>query len=342
MTEVLICSYIEPELVQLVRAVDPRVDVRYMPELLPRPRYVADHVGAPLVRTSVEQSAWDALLAEAEVLFDFDHTDLAGWAAKVPRARWLQASSSGIGQLVKRHRLDQLGIVFTTASGVHAKPLAEFVMMIVLEHVKRAGLAREQQARRQWRRFTTAEASGKTLAVVGLGRIGKEVARLARAFGMRVIASKREVDGQGPAALGLDALYGADRLHDLLAQADYACLLTPHTPETEGLMDGAAFGAMKPGAVLINVARGAVVHEPALLAALDSGRLAHAALDVVAIEPLPADSSLWSHPSVTIYPHSASTGERENERLVELFCENLRRYLAGEPLLNRLDPERMY
>lgn len=342
MTEVLICSYLEPELVERVRAVDPRINVHYRPDLLPRPRYVADHVGAPLTRTPADQAAWDSLLAGAEVLFDFDYTDMAGWARKAPRARWLQASSAGIGQLVKRQRLDETGIVFTTASGVHAKPLAEFVMMVVLEHVKCADLAREQQAQRLWRRFTTAEAAGKTLAVVGLGRIGREVARLARAFDMRVIASKRDVEGQDAAALGLDALYGADRLHDLLAQADYVCLITPHTPQTEGLMDEAAFAAMKPGAVLINIARGALVREPALLAALDSGRLAHAALDVAAVEPLPADSPLWSHPSVTIYPHSASTGERENERLVELFCDNLRRYLAGEPLLNRLDTERMY
>ncbi len=342
MTEVLICSYVEPELVERVCGVDPGVRVHYRPELLPRPRYIADHVGTALVRTPAEQADWDSLLARAEVLFDFDYTDIAGWARKAPGVRWLQASSAGIGQLVKRHRLDETGIVFTTASGVHAKPLAEFVMMIVLEHVKRAGLARDQQARRSWQRFTTGELSGKTLGIVGLGRIGKEVARLAKAFGMRVIASKRAVGGQDAADLGVDALYGADGLHDLLAEADYVCLVTPHTPETEGLMNEAAFAAMKPGAVLVNIARGAVVHEPALLAALDSGRLAHAALDVAAVEPLPETSPLWTHPNVTIYPHSASTGEHENERLVELFCENLRRYLAGEPLLNRLDTKRMY
>ncbi len=342
MTEVLICSYLEPELVERVRAVDPRLHVNYRPDLLPQPRYLADHVGAPLVRSPSDQAAWDVLLAGAEVLFDFDYTDMTGWVAKAPRVRWLQASSAGIGQLVKRRRFDETGIVFTTASGVHARPLAEFVTMVMLEHVKRAGLAREQQAKRSWQRFTTGELCGKTLAIVGFGRIGTEVAGLARAFGMRVIASKRDVGGLDAAALGLAALYGSDGLHDLLAGADYVCLITPHTPETEGLMDEAAFAAMKPGAVLINIARGAVVHEPALLAALNAGRLAHAALDVAAVEPLPADSPLWAHPNVTIYPHSASTGEHENERLVQLFCDNLRRYLAGEPLLNRLDTERMY
>lgn len=342
MTNVLICSYLEPELVERVRSVDASLEVVYRPDLLPQPRYGADHVGAPLVRSAADQATWDSLLARAEVLFDFDYTDISGLATKATNARWLQASSAGIGQLVERRGLARTGITFTTASGVHARPLAEFVMMVMLEHVKRAALAREQQRERLWQRFSTGELSGKTLGIVGFGRIGKEVARLARAFDMRIIASKRTTAGHEPADLGVDALFDGSGLHQLLAESDYVCLITPHTPETEGLMDEAAFAAVKPGAVLINIARGVVVDEPALLNALDSGRLAHAALDVAAVEPLPADSPLWDHPEITIYPHSASTGEYENERLVELFCDNLRRYLAGEPLRNELDTARLY
>lgn len=342
MPTVLICSYLEPELVEVIRGVDERLDVRYHPELLPRPRYVADHIGAPLERTDAEQVRWEALLGAAEILFDFDYTGLRQLPERAPNVRWVQATSAGIGQMVRRYGLHEMNAQFTTASGVHARPLAEFVMMTVLEHVKRADLARRQQHERVWKRFATGELSGKTLAVIGYGRIGKEVARLGRAFGMRVVASKRHAAGVDPAELGVDAVYGPGDLHAVLAQADYVCLITPHTPETEGLIDEAAFHAMKPGAVLINIARGVVVNEQALLAALDSGRLAHAALDVTAVEPLPADNPLWAHQNVTIYPHSASTSERENERLVELFADNLRRYLAGEPLLNRLDTERMY
>jgi len=339
---VLICSYLEPELVDAIRAVDDRLDVRYHPELLPRPRYAADHIGEPLERSEEEQARWESLLAQAEILFDFDYTGLHELPRRAKKVRWVQATSAGIGQMVRRHGLHEMNARFTTASGVHARPLAEFVMMTILEHVKRADLARRQQQERVWKRFATGELDGKTLAVIGFGRIGKEVARLAKAFGMRVVASKRNADGADAAALGVDAVYGPDDLHAVLAQADYVCLVTPHTRETEGLMDEAAFNAMRPGAVLINIARGAVVEEPALLAALDSGRLSHAALDVAAVEPLPADSPLWTHQNVTIYPHSASTSERENERLVELFSDNLRRYLAGEPLLNQLDTERMY
>lgn len=340
--KVLICSYLEPELIARISAVDERLDVQYHPELLPQPRYLADHVGAPLKRSAADQARWEALLQQADVLFDFDYTAIGQLPERAPSARWLQATSAGIGQLVKREQLDRMNAVFTTASGVHARPLAEFVMMILLEQTKRAALARQQQQERLWKRFATGELAGKTLAIVGYGNIGQEVARLARPFGMRVTGSKRRTEGFDAGELGLDALYSSQQLHEMLAEADFVCLITPHTPDTEGLMNDAALAATKRGATLINIARGVVVDESALVRALDSGQLAHAALDVAAREPLPADSPLWAHPNITIYPHSASTGEHENERIVDLFCENLRRYLANEPLLNQLDVERMY
>ena len=258
-------------------------------------------------------------MGQAEVLFDFDYTGMGRLLERAQRARWLQATSAGIGQLVKRQRLDRTGIVFTTASGVHARPLAEFTLMVMLEHTKRAALARQQQRQRVWQRFATAELSGKTLAIVGYGRVGQEVARLARAFDMRITASKRNTDGVSAEMLGLDELYGTKDLHNMLARADFVCLITPHTPETEGLMDSSAFAALKPGAMLVNIGRGVLVDEKALLAALENGTVAHAALDVAATEPLPTDSPLWHHSEVTIYPHSASTSERENERLTDLF-----------------------
>ncbi len=340
--KVLICSYLEPELIARISAVDERLDVQYYPELLPQPRYPADHVGAPLQRSAADQARWEALLQQADVLFDFDYTAIGQLPERAPSVRWLQATSAGIGQLVKRQQLDRMNAVFTTASGVHARPLAEFVLMILLEQTKRAALARQQQQERLWKRFATGELAGKTLAIVGYGNIGKEVARLARPFGMRITGSKRRTEGFSAGELGLDALYSSQQLHEMLGEADFVCLITPHTPDTEGLMNDAAFAATKRGSTLVNIARGVVVDEPALVRALDSGQLGHAALDVASTEPLPADSPLWAHPNITIYPHSASTGEHENERIVDLFCENLRRYLANEPLLNQLDVERMY
>lgn len=343
MPNVLICSYLEPELVDRIRSVDPSLHVEYHPDLLPKPRYKADHVGSPLQRTGAEQARWEVLLEEAEVLFDFDYTGVAQLPERAPRVRWVQATSAGIGQFVRRQGYDRrMDARFTTSSGVHARPLAEYVLMSMLEVVKRAALARQQQRDRVWQRFATDELSSKTLGVVGLGRIGREVARLARAFDVRVVATKRHTEGESAAALGVDRLFPWTDLHALLGESDFVCLVTPHTPETEGLINEAALAAMKPGATLINIARGAVVDEPALIRALTSGHLGGAALDVAAVEPLPKESPLWGMPNVSIYPHSASTNDRENERIVDLFCENLRHYLKGEPLLNTLDTERMY
>ena len=342
MVNLLICSYLEPELIDQIRALDARLNVEYHPDLLPVPRYSADHVGQKLERTPTDQQRWLALLSQAEVLFDFDYTGIPELPERAPKVRWIQASSAGIGQFVSRQNYARMNAVFTTSSGVHARPLAEYTIMSMLEVVKQRELARKQQLEHRWQRFSTVELSGKTLAIVGLGKIGQEVARLAKAFDMRVIASKRHTEGISASSLGVDALYPWTDLHALLAQADFVCLATPHTPETENLIDEAAFLAMKPGAVLVNIARGAVVVESAMIAALGSGKLAHAALDVVATEPLPSDSPLWDMPNVSIYHHSASTNDRENQRIVDLFCQNLQRYLEHQPLLNTLDIQQMY
>lgn len=338
---VLICSYLEPELIAQIRAVNDRLHVEYHPELLPRPRYLADHTGHPLERSSEDQVRWLELLAVAEVLFDFDYTGIPELPERAPNVRWIQATSAGIGQFVARQNYARMNAVFTTSSGVHARPLAEYTIMSLLEIVKQRDLARSQQLEHRWQRFATDELSGKTLAIVGLGKIGREVAKLGRAFDLRVIATKRRLEGD-TVSLGVDEIFAWTDLHTMLAQADFVCLACPHTPETENLFDAAAFAAMKPGSSLVNIARGAVVVEAAMIAALESGRLKHAALDVVAIEPLPPESPLWDMPNVSIYHHSASTNDRENQRIVDLFCQNLRRYLEHQPLLNTLDLERLY
>jgi glyoxylate/hydroxypyruvate reductase len=342
MLNVLICSYLEPQLVEQIRALDAHLNVEYHPDLIPKPRYQADHVGAPLERNSTDQARWLALLERAEVLFDFDYTGVAELPERAPKVRWIQASSAGIGQFVTRQNYARMNAVFTTSSGVHARPLAEYTIMSMLEVVKQRDLAQKQQLEHRWQRFSTVELSGKTLAIVGLGKIGLEVAKLAKAFDMRVIASKRHAEGLDASSFGVNTLYPWTDLHAMLAQADFVCLATPHTPTTENLMDEAAFQALKPGATLINIARGAVVNEAAMIAALESGRLAHAALDVVASEPLPPDSPLWDMPNVSIYHHSASTNDRENQRIVDLFCQNLRLYLEQKPLLNTLNIAQMY
>lgn len=336
---VVIASYLEPEYIDQIRSVDPRLNVLFPEELRPAPRYACDHVGTPPTLSPEEQQRWRDLLASAHILFDFDGANARTLPEMAPNLLWLQATSAGIGQFVKRMEYDTRlpNTIFTTASGVHAVPLAEFCMMSMLVHFRNFALMQADQRAHRWERFATSDLRGKTVAVVGLGRIGSEVARLSKAFGMRVIGTRaRGEDSQ------VDEFFPPERLHDLLAQADVVVVIVPHTPQTEQLIGAQEFAVMKQGAYFINIARGAVVDEPALIEALQSGHLGGAALDVFAVEPLPAASPLWEMPNVIICPHSASTSDRENALIVDLFCDNLRRFLDGRPLRNVLDTERLY
>jgi phosphoglycerate dehydrogenase-like enzyme len=340
---VVIASYLEPEHVERIRRVDPRLDVVYEPALLPRPRYPADHT-APLLRSPEDEARWRALLLRADVLFDFDYTNDAELPELAPRVRWIQATSAGIGAFVKGRRYDERmrGTVFTTARGVHARPLAEFCALAMLAASRGLFTMIEARRRRHWERFAGSDLLGRTVVVYGHGMIGQEVTRIAGFFGMRTIGVKRSVEGLHPAALHVDELHPAGDLHAVLPRADFLVLAAPQTPETEGVIGRAELGILPRGAVLVNVGRGALVDEAALVEALRSGHLGGAALDVFQEEPLPVASPLWTLPNVLVSPHSASTSDRENGLLTDLFCRNLRRYLAGEPLENVLDTERLY
>jgi phosphoglycerate dehydrogenase-like enzyme len=338
---VLIASALEPALVDRIRALDRRLDVVYRPDLLGHPRYPGDHT-APVTRTPGQAAEWAALVAEAEVMFDLDRASGGDLPRQVPRLRWVQLSSSGVGQLVARIGLGDSPVVVTNAAGVHATPLAEFVLFAMLYFAKRMPRVLADQRRRHWERFALDTLPGKTLGVVGLGRVGRAIARLARAVGLRVVAIRRTVDAGASDAPDVDAVYPLAGLGTLLAESDYVALIVPFTRETAGLLGERELALMKPGAVLINIARGQLVDEAALIDALRSGRLGGAALDVFATEPLPADSPLWAMSNVLVTPHSMSTALEENEVLVELFCDNLRRYLAGQALRNVFDRERGY
>ena len=336
---VVIASYLEPEYIDRIRAVDARLNVIFEPELRPAPRYLCDHVGTPRTLTPEEQHRWHDLLASAHILFDFDYGNTRTLPELAPNLLWLQATSAGIGQFVRRMEYDKRlpHTLFTTASGVHAGPLAEFCLMSMLIHFRNFPLMQADQRAHRWERFATSDLRGKTAAIVGLGKIGSEVARLCKAFGMRVIGTRAR-----GADLSVDEFYPPDRLHDLLSRADVVVVIVPHTPQTDQLFGPAEFATMKPGAYFINIARGAVVDEPALIDSLRTGHLGGAALDVFAVEPLPPESPLWEMENVIICPHSASTSDRENALITDLFCENLRRFLDGDPMRNVLDTERMY
>lgn len=343
---IMITSPLEREYVERIAAVDPqRTRVLYRPDLLPPTRYIADHHGvAGWSRGDAQEREWRDLLAQADVLWDFYATADATPLQLSPRLAWAQTTSAGVGQWVRRLGLQDSDVIVTTASGVHKGPLTEFVFASLLFHVKRFRHLLAEQAAHRWERFSTGELTGMNLAVIGPGRIGREVARIGAAFGMTVWAMGRDNSPGRAAELGVARVVGLGELHDLLAWADCTVLCTPHTDETEQLIDRAAIAAIKPGAALINIARGQVIDEPAMIEALQAGQLGFAAVDVVAEEPLSPDSPLWDMPNVLISPHSASTAITENARITDIFVHNLRCYLDGriEEMTPVLDKARLY
>jgi phosphoglycerate dehydrogenase-like enzyme len=334
--KVLIASYLEPEFVQQIRDVDERLEVIYEPSLIATPRYIADHKGAPFTRSKDQEVVWQTLLKEADVLFDFDQTHLEDLPELASNVKWLQATSSGVARFIRDNRYDERmpDTIFTNAAGIHAQPLAEFCFMVMTIFNKGLLSLLEDQKTRRWERYCGSDLSNKTLLIVGLGKVGQEVARLARQFRMTTIGVKRSTEGIKPEALNVDELYTPDSLHRVLPRADFLVLIAPHSDDTEDMIRERELALMPKGSVLINIGRGALVDEPALIDALRRGHLRGAGLDVFKTEPLPADSPFWDMPDVIVSPHSASTTDNENRLLTELFCENLERFLAGTPLIN--------
>ncbi len=337
---VLIASPLEAELVDRVARVDTRLEVLYEPDLLPRPRYPSDHGGTSPALTSMDQERWSALLASAEVSLDADWRAPADLATTAPALRWVQATSAGIGQFLERTGLDRSGITFTTAAGVHAVPLAEFALTGVLHIAKGVPLLLARQRERHWERYATGSVRGRRAVVIGLGTIGRETCALLAAAGLEVWGVGRP--GRTYDVPATARLVDTDALDEVLPSADVVVLACPLTEQTRGLLSRARIDLLPPGAIIVNIARGQVLDEMALIDALEAGRLGGAALDVFTIEPLPSDSPLWGRPDVLISPHSASTLPSENAAIVHLFCDNLRRYLDGRPLRNRYHREDGY
>jgi phosphoglycerate dehydrogenase-like enzyme len=270
-------------------------------------------------------------LPEADVLVvsGLWKNDLAGIASKL---KFIQSISAGTDQYDKALLRDR-GIRLASAAGVNAEAVAEHAMALMLALARRLPEARDNQHARRWRGMISEIAAredqltGKTLLIIGMGRIGGRLARLAKAFDMRVIATKRD---PATGTSGADAVYSNDRLRELLGQADVVALTCPLTADTENLIDAAALAAMKPTAHLINVARGRVVDEAALIEALQQRRIAAAGLDVTREEPLAASSPLWALRNVLITPHTAGETRAYEDAVIDILLENLDRLWRGE------------
>ena len=255
--------------------------------------------------------------------------------ARAPKLKFIQSISAGLDQY-SREALKAAGIRLASAQGVNARAVAEHAMSLILAMSRQLHFARDNQAKHHWRGMISDigkredELGGKTLLIVGLGRIGSRLATLARAFGLRVIGTKRDPSTGAGAA---DVVVSDARLGEVLPEADIVALTCPLTPQTEKLIGERALAALKPSAYLVNVARGRVVDEPALIAALEAGRIAGAALDCTVEEPLPESSPLWGFDNVLITPHTAGETRRYEDNVLDVLLENLDRLWRGETTL---------
>jgi phosphoglycerate dehydrogenase-like enzyme len=324
-------------------ALTPILSARYRVRDLER--ILAAAPGARIVNVSTEGLA-DGSLDDVEVL-------LRGWLstdafdrfiARAPRLAWVHSASAGVERVLTPAGLER-GLVITNARGVFSRPIAEYVLMMMLVVSRRLPQLLELQRERTWQPLEGAELRDVTVGIVGLGSIGRAVASLATAFGCRVIATRRTVEASSSGSgtePGLDPtlvrVLGPDGLPELLAEADFVVLALPLTADTENLIDARALEQMKPGGWLINVARGRLVDERALLRALAEGPIGGAVLDAFRDEPLPPSSPFYGLPNVIVTPHTSWSSGRVLDRSVDLFCDNLRRFAAGTGLVNVVDP----
>jgi len=254
-----------------------------------------------------------------------------------PGLRWIHSISAGVDHLLCPELVES-DIVFTSSVGAHAVAISESVIGMMLFTVKQFGGHWDAQKEHRWNRVRKDELHGKTLGIIGLGHVGAELARLAQAFAMRVLATRRAPQP----APNVDTVLGPDGLPTLLAESDFVALCAALTPETRGMIGARELRQMKPSAYFINIARGALVDEDALVRALREGWIGGACLDAFTQEPLPPQHPFWSLPNCFVTPHSSANTPQLTARALDIFAENVRRYRAGEPLLNVVDKRRGY
>lgn len=343
-----------PNGVPLAIAVSPILSARVRSQDLERIQVAAP--GSRIINLSVEGLA-DGPVDDVEVL-------LRGWLvaeafdrllARAPHLTWVHSATSGVERALTPAAFAR-DVLVTNARGVFSRPIAEHVLLMILAVSRHLPDLLELQRERTWQPLEGRELRELTIGIVGYGSLGRSVASLASAFGSRVIAMRRRPEAVDEPTTGdpgaedegfpyeprLDRVVGPDRLHELLAESDIVVLAAPLTAETEGMIDEAAVGAMKRDAWLINVARGRLIDDTALIRALRENRIGGAALDAFRDEPLPQSSPYWELPNVILTPHTAWSSARVLDRSIDLFCDNLVRFSRGEPLRNVVDPTAGY
>jgi len=310
-----------------ITAISPRIKLRD----------VSDLVSAEQKGGFAAKEQLDALLAEAEVIYG--SISPRNLISRAPKLRWIHTMLAGVDPFLNAD-IAHSPVILTKTRGIHGQ-ISELVFEMILMFAKQAPLYFRLKQEKRWQQFNTLPLRSKTVGIVGLGSIGKDVARLAKAFGMRVVATRKSTKRVARSRYA-DMVLPGEQLQVLLSESDFVVLTLPLTAETKKLVGERELRTMKPTAYLINVARGSIVDEEALIRALSENWIAGAGLDVFATEPLPTDSKLWEFPNVIITPHIAGRVPNIDVIATELFCENLRRYLDGKKLLNVVDKKKGY
>jgi phosphoglycerate dehydrogenase-like enzyme len=328
------------------------VAMDYSDEIMEMLRGVSPRLHIERHHPTVPDSAW----AEAEVLYTLrSFPD----PAQAPRLRWIQLHTAGVDHAIHQPIIRAEDVDVTTSSGVHAVHMGEYCLMMMMAFAYKLPEMLQLQSRAEWprdqhKRFAPRELRGQTLGIIGYGAVGREVARQANALGMTVLATKRDLKhltdsdsyaepGTGDPEGTIPArIYPAEALASMVSECDFVVAIVPQIQGAPPIVNEHVLSHMKKNAVFINVARGGVVDEAALISALAARKIAGAALDVFTEEPLSAGSPLWNLDNVIISPHISGNNAHYHDKTAALFAENLRRYMEKQPLLNRLDRTRGY
>jgi len=281
---------------------------------------------------------FEAMLADAEVVYGYRPPQ--NIIARAPKLKWLQSMVAGVDHILYDD-IVKSRVILTNMSGVHGTPVGEAAVSMMLIFAKRSMFCFQSKLEKRWERFDPDILRDKTVGIIGLGSIGGEVARLCKAFGMKVIATRRSAK-RASRARYVDLLLPRTQLNELLSQSDYVVMVLPSTPETYRMVGERELRMMKPTAYLINVGRGSTLDEEALIRACEERWIAGAGLDAFTVEPLPKESKLWVLPNVFFSPHVSGRLTNYSDVTTRVFCENLKRYVAGKRLFNIVNKKRGY
>lgn len=326
---VLVSDEIAEDLLPEIESVDSRINATHVGRLLSAEQE-GDHDAAATL---------DALLSAADVYAGIRIPPRL--IQRAPHLKWVQVTRAGVDRLLLDEGFRRSPVILTNVGGVHSYGPAELAIQSCLVHVKGTIECDRQKREKKWEPFQTGVLKNRTMGIVGYGNIGRRVARVAKAFEMWVIAARRSV-GQSRTARLADVLLPMTELDHLLSESDFVILATPLTPDTYHMIGSRQLSLMKRDALLVNVSRGPVVDEAALIWALETHQIGAAALDVFEQEPLPNDSPLWTLPNVIFSPHLAGNVPAYPRLVQELFLENLKRYVRGETLKNVVNKRRGY